>query len=114
MKIKIKGHNQEHLKNLIARIMNLSCIAFNRGKIPTEKDMQEPEKSVMYWYENINESKYELLPIANNHKAFVRDRGENFIVIEFHSRYDDEKKEVNALSNLILAFFYENEVEAIN
>ncbi len=63
---------------------------------------------------NTKEEKFELLPTANNHKAFIRNRGENFIVIEFYSRYDIDNKEVNALSNLVLSFFSNDEVEDVS
>jgi hypothetical protein len=34
-------------------------------------------------------------------------------VIEFYSRYDIDDKEVNALSNLVLSFFADDEVEKV-
>ena len=114
MLIKIKGRNQESFQITVKSVMNLACVAFRKGSIPTERDMQEPERTGLYWYENTKEEKFELLPTANNHKAFIRSRGENFIVIEFHSRYDRNNKQVNSLSNLVLSFFDEDEVEAVN
>jgi hypothetical protein len=114
MLIKIKGTNQERFENTLKRIMDLACICFRRGNIPTEEDMLEPKITGLYWYENTKENKFELLPTANNHKAFIRGRGENFIVIEFYSRYDIDNKEVNALSNLVLSFFADDEAELVN
>jgi hypothetical protein len=111
MLIKIKGKNQERFKKTVEMVMNLACVAFGRGTIPTEFDMRDPETHGMYWYENIEERKFEILPSINNHKAFIRDCGENFIVIEFYSRYDRGGKEVNALSNLVLSLFSRDEVE---
>jgi hypothetical protein len=46
-------------------------------------------------------------------RHLLEDRGENFIVIEFYSRYDVDNKEVNALSNLVLSFFSDDEVEKV-
>ena len=112
--IKIKGQNQERFKETLISVMNLACVCFRKGTIPTERDMQEPERTGLYWYENTKEEKFELLPTANNHKAFIRNRGENFIVIEFYSRYDIDNKEVNALSNLVLSFFSNDEVEDVS
>src|SRR3990167_1499762 len=97
MLIKIKGRNQEQLQKTVKNIMNLAYVAFRRGEIPTERDMQEAERTGLYWYENIKENKFELLPVINNHKALIRSRGENFIIIEFYSRYDRGDKQVNAL-----------------
>ena len=114
MLIKIKGRNQDRFQETVKRVMNLACVAFRKGGVPTERDMQEPERTGLYWYENTKEEKFELLPTANNHKAFIRSRGENFIVIEFHSRYDRNNKQVNSLSNLVLSFFDEDEVEAVS
>jgi hypothetical protein len=113
MLIKIKGTNQERFGETVISVMNLACVCFRRGNIPTEEDMLEPKITGLYWYENTKENKFELLPTANNHKAFIRDRGENFIVIEFYSRYDIDNKEVNALSNLVLSFFADDEVEKV-
>lgn len=113
MLIKIKGRNQEELQKTIKSVMNLACVAFRKGNIPTEEDMQEPERTGLYWYENVKEQKFELLPRLNNHKAFIRGRGDNFIVIEFHSRYDRDNEQVNSLSNLILSFFEDDEVELV-
>jgi len=113
MLIKIKGTNQERFGETVISVMNLACVCFRRGNIPTEEDMVEPKRPGLYWYENTKENKFELLPTANNHKAFIRDRGENFIVIEFYSRYDVDDKEVNSLSNLVLSFFSDDEVEKV-
>lgn len=107
MLIKIKGTNQERFGETVISVMNLACVCFRRGNIYGKKDLVE------YWYENTKENKFDLLPTANNHKAFIRDSGENFIVIEFYSRYDIDNKEVNALSNLVLSFFSDDEVEKV-
>ena len=106
--IKIKGQNQERFQETLISVMNLACVCFRRGNIPGRKDLVE------YWYENTKEEKFELLPTANNHKAFISDSGQNFIVIEFYSRYDIDNKEVNALSNLVLSFFSNDEVEDVS
>ncbi len=103
--IKIKGQNQERFQETLISVMNLACVCFRRGNIPTERDMQEPERTGLYWYENTKEEKFELLPTANNHKAFIRNRGENFIVIEFYSRYDIDNKEVNDCQIWCFHFF---------
>jgi hypothetical protein len=114
MLIKIKGTNQERFGETVISVMNLACVCFRRGNIPTEEDMLEPKITGLYWYENTKKrNNLNYYPTANNHKAFIRDRGENFIVIEFYSRYDVDDKEVNSLSNLVLSFFADDEVEKV-
>ena len=114
MLIKIKGCNQERFEKTVKSVMNLACVTFRKGSIPNERDMEESESNGLYWYENTKEEKFELLTTSNNHKAFIKERGENFIVVEFFSRYDNQKKKVTSLSNLILAIFNEDEVELVS
>lgn len=119
MLLKIKGRNKERFKETVNSIMNIACVVAGKGSIPSEYDIKNAENSGQYWYENVKEDKFEILGISNDHKAFVRERGENFIVVEFSFRYDGRygvqgfpKK--TALSNLILAIFDENEVELVS
>ena len=98
--------------------MNIGCVVSRYGSIPTERDMAEAERLGNYWYENVKENKFELLPTANNNKAFVRKRGENYIVVEFRFRYDGSLEvkgflKATALTNLILAIFDKDEVELV-
>jgi hypothetical protein len=37
MLIKIKGTNQERFGETVISVMNLACVCFRRGNIPTEK-----------------------------------------------------------------------------
>ena len=113
MLLKIKGHNQERFEETVKAVMNLACVAFRKGSIPTEREMQEPEKRGLFWYENAKEERFELVPISHNHRAFIRQRGENFIVVKFYSRYQGNRKQVESLSNLILSLFSEDEVELV-
>lgn len=113
MQIKIMGHDQDRLNVTITAIMNLACVAFRKGNIPNPKEMQEPTRRGLYWYENEKENKFELLATANNHFAHIKERGKNYIIIEFFDKYDIENKKVNALSNLVLAFFDKDEVQAV-
>ena len=118
MLIKIKGRNERRFKETLESIMNIACVVSSCGSIPNSWDMKNPESSGRYWYEDVKENKFELLPTANNNKAFVRERGENFIIIEFYFRYDggihvQGFPKATALSNLILAIFNEDEVELV-
>ena len=110
MLIKIKGRNRERFGEVLEGVLNLATVAFSRGYLPTERDIANPQQTGLYWYRKFKDDKFELLPRLNDHKAFIRDSGENFIVLEFYSRYDGDKKQVDALSNLILALFREDEV----
>ena len=118
MLIKIKGRNEIRFKETVESIMNIACVVSRKGLIPTEYDMKNAERVGNYWYENVKEDKFELLPIANNNKAFITERGENYIVVRFQFRYDAKYDETGfpkatALSNLILAIFDDDEVELV-
>jgi hypothetical protein len=113
MLIKIKGRNNEKLTENISRVMNIACVVARRGTIPTQYDIETPERRGLYWYINESGDTFELLPTKNDDKAFVRDKGDNFIVVEFFSRYDKEGKKFESLSKLILAFFSQDDVEEV-
>ena len=111
MLIKIKGRNEERFKDTLTRVIDLACVVFSRGRIPTDYDKEDPERTGRYWIQK--DDTFDLLPLVNNYKAFIRERGDNYVILEFHSRYDKDRKEVNSLSNLIMTFFSEDEVEEV-
>ena len=122
MLIKIKGNSKRLFEDNVKKVMNIACVVSRYGSLPTDADIiqsKEPERSSEFWYEDVKKSKFELFPLANNNKAFVRERGENFIVIEFHFRYDGRglngtgRSKSEALSNLILAIFDDSQVELV-
>lgn len=110
MYVKIKGKDAADLEINIDRVMNLACMAFRRGRLLRDYDMENRRRGE-FWYREGNT--FELYPTLNNDKAFVRNEGELFIVVEFYSRYDSKKKKSIALSNLIAALFVDD-VELIN
>ena len=112
MLLKIKGKNQEMFEETVTKVMNIACVAFRKGSIPTEEDMQEPQRTALYWYKNIPDNRFELFQQSNNHHAFIKESGENFIVIQFHSRRDSDGVQVTSLSNLIVSLF--DEVELVS
>lgn len=112
MLIKIKGKDQDDLQAIITRVMNLACVTFKRGNIPSDRDILDYARTGLYWYENKKQNYFDLLPALNNHKAFIKERGTHFVVVEFHARYDNEKKQSTALTNLVLALF-PDEVELV-
>jgi hypothetical protein len=114
MLIKIKGTNQERFGETVISVMNLACVCFRRGNIPTEEDMLEPKITGLSIGMKIRKKtslNYYRQQTITRH--LLESRGENFIVIEFYSRYDIDNKEVNALSNLVLSFFADDEVEKV-
>jgi hypothetical protein len=118
MLIKIKGRNERQFNETVESVMNIACVVAGKGSIPSEYDIKNAVNLGKYWYENVKEDMFDILGITNDHKAFVRERGVNFIVIEFSFRYDARygvqgfpKK--TALSNLILAIFNDDEVELV-
>jgi hypothetical protein len=118
MLLKIKGRNQERFRQTLKSVMNIACVVSRKGTIPNQSDIANAETHGMYWYEDMQNDKFELLGCANNDKAFIKQRGENFIVIRFQFRYDEGIHvqgfpKATALSNLILAIFNEDEVELV-
>jgi hypothetical protein len=111
--VKIKGDTPEHLNAMITAVMNMACVIFGRGQIPTTRDIAEPEKGGQYWYKNTEENKFELLPMLNNHKAFIRDEGELYMTVEFHSRYDRDGEQVRTITELMGAIFQDYQIELI-
>lgn len=104
MLLKLKGRDKDQLILITEKIMNIACVVSGSGYLPTEYDKNNLHASGRYWFENVKEDKFELLPRANNNKAFIRERGDYFLVIKFYCRYDTDNKKADALSNLILAF----------
>lgn len=74
MKIKITGKNADLLQEFLTSVINVACAIAWRGA------------ENLYW--NLDGDKYDLCPATNNYWAFVRERGDNFIVLEFRYRYD--------------------------
>lgn len=110
MKLEIFGKN----KNLaLISILNIACVACMKGCIPEEYAMKDnnPERLGLYWYRYAN--KIHLYGLANNHWAYILEENDNHILLEFKFRYDHQRKQENALINLIEAFF-ENETRIIN
>ena len=104
MKFKIRGKTKEQLQDNIKKILNIACVVFRGGFIPNDYERKYILESGNYWYLNEKENKYELYPAVNNHKAFIREKEDNYIILEFYSRYGS-KEQIEALTNLILLFF---------
>lgn len=74
MKIKITGKSAELLQEFLTSTINVACAIAWRGE------------DGAYW--NFEGDKYDLCPPVNNYWAYIRDRGDNFVVLEFAYRYD--------------------------
>lgn len=98
MKIKITGKNADLLQEFLTSVINVACAIAWRGEDGS------------YW--NFEADKYDLFPATNNYWAFVRERGENFIVLEFRYRYDNGSALADAMCVLMKARF-SDEIELI-
>ena len=101
--IKITGHSPENLQENIERVMNLACVAFRRGAMPSDYDIDTAATRGLFWTKV--DGIYHLLPTANNAMAFVREYETAYVVIEFHYRYDSDRKHEKALDELMAVFF---------
>jgi hypothetical protein len=112
MLLKIKGRNQERFRQTLESVMNIACVVARKGVIPNQFDIDNAETHGLYWHEDIANNVFDLC--ANTHKAFVQQRGENFIVIRFQFLYDTMGlPKAKSLSNLILAIFDNEKVELV-
>ena len=104
MKIKITGRNEELFKAQLKDILNVATVVAGTGTIPDEYDIDEAERLGRYWVRE--ENRFNILGSSNNNWANIREEGENYIVIEFSTRYDRMGlPKAKALSNLILEWF---------
>lgn len=112
--IKIKGLDAEDLEKKIEDAMNLVALFVRGGRLPQGDDTTNPQRG-MWWQYNIEESKYEFFH-TNDYKAFVREKEENFIVLEFHYRYG-HRDEINfntIMSQTIFLMLGNEFVEILN
>jgi hypothetical protein len=94
--VKIKGRNKKLFDNNLECAINLAAVYARHGVVPKDYDIERRENG-HWWNLNENEDKYDLNPSANDYKAFVRDKGENWILLEFYYRYDNKDKNDNFL-----------------
>ena len=113
MYLKIKGNSNELFQENVERVMNVFTVVAGRGTLPSELDIVTAERLGCYWHEFVEDDKFEILGASNNNKAFVKERGENYIVVDFHCRYNNKLK-VEALYNLIDVFFANDQIDFIH
>lgn len=110
---KVKGRNKELYDRTLKNVLDVAFSICSQGYIPTEWDIEKPERSGMYWYLEEDNNRYNIVPSNNNYWLNIRDKGENFIVLEFNCRYDKENKKKIALTNVLIAFFDDDLVALI-
>lgn len=98
MKLKITGKNADLLQEFFTSVINIACAIAWRGE----------DRS--YW--SFEADKYDLCPPTNNYWAFIVERGENFIVLEFRYRYDKGAALADAMCVLMKERF-NDEIELI-
>jgi hypothetical protein len=113
MYLKIKGRNKELFQKNVECVMNVFTVVAGRGKLPSQYDIENAERLGDYWFEFVKDDKFEILGSLNDNKAFVKERGENYIVVDFHCRYNNKIK-VEALYNLIDVFFADDQIDFIH
>lgn len=104
MKLKITGTSAERLESNLKNILSVATLVCLKGYIPSEQDIEEAETKGR-WYIQDSETRYNLVPMANDYWANIKEKGEHFIVLEFNVRYDGNGKKKDSLSNLILSWF---------
>ncbi len=106
MKLKLFNKNNEDLKDTFQRILITSSIIVQHGHLPTNEEINEPERFGRFPYKDVNkDNSYQLCGLVNNDWVNILEESENYIIFEFRFRYDEEKKKKNAISNVILTWF---------
>jgi hypothetical protein len=104
MNIKITGRNKELFQENLKNILNVATVVAGTGTIPDEYDIENAETRGRYFVRE--KKKFTILGSSNNNWAHILEEGENYIIIDFLTRYEKPNCEkVNSLSNLILTWF---------
>lgn len=111
--LKIKGRNKELYERTLKSVLDITFVICTKGYFPTEWDIEKPERSGKYWLLEENYNRYNIVPTNNNYWLNIKDKGENFIVLDFNCRYDKDNKKKNSLVNVITSFFDDDLVELI-
>lgn len=104
MNIKITARNPEQLQNHLTEVLNVACFVCLQGYVPSKYDIDNAGTTGNWWYKK-SENTYDLNPCANNFWAFVRETGENYIVLEFGIRYDKDNLKKSSLCQLLVCWF---------
>jgi hypothetical protein len=111
MKLKTTGKGntpervQESLNHYLEAVLNIACVIARGGSLPNALDLSYPSQRGGYWY--FEGDKIHLHGSANNFFAFVVERGENYVTLQFHYRYDKQGFS-DTLATLMAIRFPEN------
>lgn len=89
--VKITGRSEELFKEHLEGALNLASLFISKGRLPSEDDL-ESEHISRWWDLREDENKYELYPAGNSYKAFIHEKGENSITLEFFYKYDSKEE----------------------
>lgn len=103
MILKITGQDKERLDQNLNSFLNLSTMICLKGYIPSPEEMSSPQELGKWWIRETN--RFILLPISNDYWLNIREEGENYILVEFRFRYDNDNKKKDSISLVLLAFF---------
>ena len=108
MQIKITGKNKELFESTLTSVLNISAVVAMGGYIPEDHDIENAQQSGRYWARETEGgvNRFNLYPRSNSYFANIRDKGDNYIVLEFSYRYDRAAGGLtDALQHLIVARF---------
>ena len=105
--LKVTARNNELLESTIQSIMNCASVLCMSGRMPSDKEIAEPNRLGRWWYIEPDNSNYRvhLFPLTNDYWAHIRNKTDVSCEIDFNIRYDNEMVKENALYVAIAAFF---------
>jgi hypothetical protein len=95
--IKIKGRNKELYERTLKNVLDVTFVICSKGYFPTEWDIEKPERSGKYWLLEEENNRYNIVPTNNNYWLNIKNKGENFVVLDFNCRYDKDNKKKNII-----------------
>lgn len=104
MKLKITGNTPERFESNLKRFLNLSTLVCLKGYVPSQNEIEKPELG-RWWILEEENKRYQLLPSANDYWLNIREKGTNYIILDFSYRYDSNFKMKNALCELTSTVF---------
>mgnify|MGYP001770286087 CR=1 FL=1 len=111
MKLLIKGKGntpervQESLNHYLESVLNIACVIARGGSLPNSLDLAYPTQRGGYWY--FEGDKVHLHGSANDFFSFVIERGDDYVILQFHYRYDKQGF-ADAITSLLAIRFPEN------
>jgi len=104
--VRIFAQTNEQLNEILDGFFNTIMVMVSLGRIPTKWDYNHPENG-RTWQWNEDKTIVDFAPVSNNYKAFVRNRDETSIELQFLVRYLAESRYAAILA-ILEAFYKEN------